>query len=270
MNNQAPSLEDDVSKPRGKGILRSVDNALRLLEAFTIDRPELGVTELSRMLGFGKSTVHRLLATLLVRGYVVKNPRTEKYFLGLRAFEVGSCAANQRTAREVAAPFLQHLMTASKETVHLGVFDGWEVVYIDKIESQQTLQINSRVGLRAPIHCTALGKALLAFRPEEELVRFLRRRLRRYTARTLTDPTALRKELAAIKAKGYALDNEEFELGLKCIAAPLRDYTGEVVASVGIAGAAVRLLEERMDALINLVRLTAQRISAALGFKDVR
>lgn len=270
MRNTSPASWSRLQQPRDRAVLRSVTNALLLLEAFSLEKPELGVTELSLALGLGKSTVHRLLAALAARGYILKNPLTEKYYLGLKAFEVGSLVAVQRNIRDVSAPFLQRLMLASKETVHLGVLDGWEVVYIDKIESNHTLRIHSRIGRRAPLHCTALGKALLAFQPDEELEQFLRRRLKSYTPLTLTDPVRIRKELVEIKARGYALDNEEFEVGLKCIAAPLRDHTREVVASLGIASAAVRLPDGQVAPLAKLVLEIAAATSVTLGFQAAR
>lgn len=246
-------------------MLRSVTNALAVLEAFTAERPELGVTELGQALGLGKSTVHRLLASLAARGYVRQNPQTGRYCLGFKAFEVGSLAAGRGAIREVAAPFLQDLMQAAKETVHLGILDEWDVVYIDKIDSHQPLQMFSRVGRRAPLHCTSLGKALLAFQPEEFVDRFLRRRLKAYTPSTLTDPVLLRTELARVRAAGHALDDEEFAVGLKCIAAPLRDHTRRVIAALGIAGPAVRFAAERVPRLAALVREAAARASTALG-----
>lgn len=249
-------------------MLRSVDNALSLLECFTADGGELGVTELSRTLGLGKSTVHRLLTTLCRRGYVVRSPQTDKYRLGLKAFEVGAHAIGVLGLRESAAPVLAELQAATRETVHLGVLDGWEVVYIDKIDSQQTLRMYSRVGRRAPLHCTALGKVLLASMPESKLARFLRRRLKAYTPATIVDPARLAANLATVRRDGCALDNEEFELGLRCAAAPIRDLSGDVVASVGIAGPAVRLSAERLGAMAARVRHAAAAISASLGFKS--
>ena len=246
-------------------VLRSVNNALAVLESFSVERPELGVTELSQALGLGKSTVHRLLTSLAARGYVRKNPQTERYCLGFKAFEVGSLAAGRGAIREIVAPFLRSLMLASKETVHLGVLDEGDVVYIDKIESDQLLQMYSRIGRRAPLHCTALGKALLAWEPKESVERFLRRRLRAYTPSTRTDPDLLRQELAKIRASRHALDEEEFAVGLKCVAAPLFDHTRRAVASLGIAGPAVRLSDERLPRLTSLVREAAGGASRALG-----
>lgn len=261
-------MSRSLSPPRPRGVLRSVTHALALLEAFTVEKPELGVTELARTLGLGKSTVHRLLVSLAARGYIRKNPRTDKYCLGLKVFEVGARAAGQPAIRETVGPFLRQLMLASKETVHLGVLDEGEVVYIDKIDSQQTLQMYSRIGRRAPLHCTALGKALLAWEPPDTVEPFLRRPLKGYTSRTLTDPAALRRELGRIRSTGYAIDNEEFEMGLRCVAAPLWDHTRRVVASLGVASAAVRLPEARVAPLAALVRETAAAASRTLGFGD--
>ena len=194
-----------------------------------------------------------------------KNPDTERYCLGFKAFEVGSLAAGRGAIRDIAAPFLRTLMLATKETVHLGVLDDWEVVYIDKIESDQPLQMYSRVGRRAPLHCTALGKSLAAWETEDWIDRFLRRRLRSYTPSTLTEPAELRRELTKIRAARWALDGEEFALGLKCVAAPLFDHSRRVVASLGIAGPAVRLSNDRLPRLAALVRESAAGASRALG-----
>jgi IclR family transcriptional regulator, KDG regulon repressor len=246
-------------------VLRSVNNALAVLESFSVERPEIGVTELSQTLGLGKSTVHRLLTSLASRGYVRKNPDTDRYCLGFKAFEVGSLIANRGAIRDVAAPFLRSLMLATKETVHLGVLDEWEVVYIDKMESDQPLQMYSRIGRRAPLHCTALGKALVAWETPDWLERFLHQHLRAYTPSTVTEPGDFRREMTKIRAARYALDGEEFALGLKCVAAPLFDHSRRVVASIGIAGPAVRLSSDRLPKLASLVRESAAAASRALG-----
>jgi DNA-binding IclR family transcriptional regulator len=264
MRNNRPT----PTRPRDRAVLRSVSNALAILEAFSRERPELGVTELSRALGLGKSTVHRLLAALGARGYVRKSAHTGRYTLGFKAFEVGALAGGQQSIRETVGPYLQRLSAASRETVHLGVLDADSVVYIDKIESPQALQMYSRVGRRAPLHCTALGKALLAWQPDDVRERLLRRRLRAYTPNTLTDAVKLREALEQVRALGYALDDEEFEVGLRCIAAPIRDNTRGVVASLGIAAPAVRLPQPRVPALAALVTDAAAAASRALGFRS--
>lgn len=248
-------------------ILRSVDHALAVLETFDAGTPELGVTALSGRLKLAKSTVYRLLSTLASRGYVYQNPATGKYRLGLKAFEVGSLAVSQLTVREAALPFLEKLRDATKETVHLGVREADAVIYIDKIETPLAIRMYSRIGRRAPLHCTALGKVLLAFAGPAEAGRMARRDLKRYTPNTITDPDVLAKELALVRERGYALDDEEFEEGLKCVAAPLWDYTGTVVASAGIAGPHIRITSDRLQELIAVVRETAAEVSARLGYR---
>lgn len=248
-------------------LLVSVDHALALLEAFSPDAPELGVTELSARLGLAKSTISRLLATLAARGYIRRNPATGKYRLGLKPFEIGAVAASLLNVREAALPFLEKLRDTTRETVHLGVLDDAEVVYIEKIESPQTIRMYSRIGRRAPLHCTALGKAILASLPPEEVRRIAGRGLSRYTGSTLTSMRALMAGLAQTREQGYALDREEFEEGLRCVAAPIRDYTGTVVASAGIAGPAVRVTEERMPEFIKAVTEATQAVSAHLGYR---
>lgn len=246
-------------------VLRSVNNALAVLESFSAERPEIGVTELSHALGLGKSTVHRLLTSLAARGYVRKNPDTDRYCLGFKAFEVGSVVAGRGAIRELTAPVLRALMLSTKETVHLGVLDEWEVVYIDKIETDHPLQMYSRIGRRAPLHCTALGKSLAAWEADEWLDRFLRQRLRAYTPATLIEPAAVRREFQKIRAARYATDVEEFSVGLRCVAAPVFNRSRKVVASVGIAGPSVRLSSERLPRLVSLVRESAAAASRALG-----
>jgi DNA-binding IclR family transcriptional regulator len=236
-------------------VLRSVNNALAVLESFSAERPEIGVTELSHTLGLGKSTVHRLLTSLAARGYVRKNPDTERYRLGFKAFEVGSLVAGRGAVREVAAPFLRSLMRATKETVHLGVLDEWEVVYIDKMESDQPLQMYSRIGRRAPLHCTALGKALVAGEPEDWLDRFLGRRLRGYTA--LDSDRARRGSSRAREDPG----------------APLRARRRRVRAGAQVPrGAAVRSLpaHSRLDRHRRSRLPAVQRPSAASRFPRSR
>jgi len=248
-------------------LLQSVDHALAVLETFDAATPELGVTALSGRLKLAKSTVYRLLTTLAARGYVYQNPATGKYRLGLKAFEVGSLAVGQLTVRETALPFLESLRDLTKETVHLGVRDGDSVIYLEKIETPHSIRMYSQIGRRAPLHCTALGKVLLAFSPPAEAARLLRRALRRYTPSTLTDPDVLGKELARVRDQRYAIDDEEFEEGLKCVAAPLWDYTGAVVASAGIAGPHIRITPDRLPELIKVVCEATGEISARLGYR---
>lgn len=245
--------------------VRAVDHCLQLIEALARTDESRGVTDLSAELRLAKSTVYKLLQTLLRRSYVVQEPGSGRYRLGLKFLELGAAVMGSLSIREVAQPHLQALMQATRETVHLGMLEGHEVVYADKIESPLTIRMYSRVGRRSQLHCTALGKALLAYQPEEELRSILSGGLRRHTRRTITTGVRLRAELQRIREEGYALDNEEFEAGLRCVAAPIRDHTQAVVASLGIAGPAPRLGPARLPTLIKHVKEAADAVSAALG-----
>jgi IclR family KDG regulon transcriptional repressor len=247
--------------------IRAVAHSLKLVDALAAIDHGRGVTELGEELRLAKSTVYRLLQTLVSHGYVVQDPATGRYHLGLKFLELGSLVSNRLSIPTIARPHLQRLMEATNETVHLGLLEGHEVVYADKIECSQTIRMYSRVGRRSPLHCTALGKALLAYQPEEALREVLCAGLQRQTARTITTARALRAELKQVREAGHASDNEEFEEGLRCLAAPVRDHRDAVVASVGIAGPAVRFEPERLPELIKLVQETAEAVSAALGYR---
>lgn len=249
--------------------IRAVGHCLKLIDALAANEQARGITELSAELHLAKSTVHRLLQTLVGHSYVVQDPLSNRYRLGLKFLELGAIVSSHLTIQMIARPHLQRLMEASRETVHLGLLEGREVVYADKIECPQTIRMYSRIGRRSPLHCTALGKALLAYQPEPVLGDLLRAGLHRNTPRTITGARRLREELQRIRDEGYALDNEEFEEGLRCVAAPIRGHTETVVASVGIAGPAIRLEPARHPALIKHVKEAAEAISAALGYRGI-
>ena len=248
--------------------VRAVEHCLELIDALSGNDAARGVTELSAELHLAKSTVYRLLQTLAGRGYAVQDPGSGRYQLGLKFLELGALVSNRLSILAIARPHLQRLMEATNETVQLGMLEGHEVVYADKIECPRTIRMYSRVGRHSPLHCTALGKVLLAHQPEATLRELLRRRLERHTAQTVTTPRALRVELQQVREKGYASDDEEFEEGLRCLAAPVRDHTGAVAASLGIAGPAARLGPARRPELIKLVKDAAEGVSTALGYRE--
>jgi DNA-binding IclR family transcriptional regulator len=261
------SMAQPKSNPGAPAPILAVSHSLKLVDALAATGHGRGVTELSEELRLAKSTVYRLLQTLVGHGYVVQDSPSGRYHLGLKFLELGALVSDRLSIRMIAQPHLRRLMEATNETVHLGLLEGHEVVYADKIECSQTIRMYSRVGRRSPLHCTALGKALLAYQPETALRENLRKGLRRRTARTITTPRALRAELRRVREKGYASDDEEFEEGLRCLAAPVRDHTEAVVASLGIAGPAGRLDPGRLPGLVKLVQEAAEAVSAALGYK---
>lgn len=247
-------------------LVKSLDRALDILEKIVQSEEELGVTELSNSLGLHKSTTYRLLATLAYRGYVSQDPKNNKYTPGIKLFEMGNMALNRLELRKEVRPFLTQLMHETGETVHLGILEDNEVIYIDKVESSQTIRMYSKIGKRAPVHCTGLGKVLLAYSPEDKVREIINEGLTPFTRQTITDEEAFREHLKEIKIQGYALDNGEHEDGIRCVAGPIFDHTGEVIASFSISGPTMRVTEEKVGEYIQLIKSYSSKMSRALGY----
>jgi IclR family KDG regulon transcriptional repressor len=254
-------------RPPQPTTVQAVEHGLQLIDALSGNEQARGVTELSGELRLAKSTTHRLLQTLMAHGYAIQDHTTGRYQLGLKFLELGALVLDRLSIQKIARPYLQRLMEATNETVQLGLLEGHEVVYADKIECSQTIRMYSRIGRRSPLYCTALGKVLLAYQPEGILRDVLAAGLTPRTARTITRPRALRAELQNVRERGYASDDEEFEDGLRCLAAPVRDHTEAVVASMGIAGPAARVDPGKTPELIKLVQDAVESVSAALGYR---
>ena len=245
-----------------------LDRALGILDLLLKEGPELAPVVLAERLGLHKSTLHRLLMVLERHRLIGKNPQTGRYRLGLKLFELGSQAVAQLDLRERVRPYLERLVAETGETAHLCILDGGEMLSLANVESPRTLRTPSTVGRRIPVHCTAAGKALLAFLPENELHPLIARGgLRAYTRHTLTTPVRLKAELQRIRERGYAMDHEEIEEGLKCLGAPVRNYSGRVIASMSIAGPIFRLTEEKTPAMARAVIAAANQLSAELGYQ---
>lgn len=246
-----------------------LEKAIRVLSCFDGDRTQWGVTELSRELKINKSTVSKILSTFENHHILAKNSENRKYRLGLRLFEFGSLVAEQMDLQKVAYPYMEELNRKAKETVHLVVMDDFEIVYINKVESSQSLRIVTRVGGRLPAYCTGVGKVLLAALPPEELDLFLKKnRLKKFTPNTITDREKLKEALARIRDQGYALDNEEFSQGLMCVAAPIFNYSQREIGAISISGPTHRIVEKNLEDLIPLVKSTAHQISRHLGYNE--
>ncbi len=244
----------------------AVDAALSILETLG-GVNEVSLTELAHKVGLGKSSVFRLLMTLARRGYVEKNPQSERYRLTYRLFAVASPAADRFGLREAAHPVMERLVFHSGETVNLGVLDGVRVLNLHKVESRQPLRLYLQVEGGAPAHATALGKVLLASLEQEEVARRLQsRRLDRLTPRTIGDRRSLWRALAKVREQGFAIDDEECSLGLRCVAAPILDHRGLVVAALSISGPGQRLPVPVLSRLAENVQVAAREISERLGF----
>jgi IclR family KDG regulon transcriptional repressor len=245
--------------------VRSVRRAIRILEAFH-EGSSPTVTELSRTLKLPKSSVYELVSTLAAEGMVRKEASSNRYRLGLRLVELARAASRDLDVRQVAHPLIQKLRDELNETVQLTVLDGEQILYVDGCESTRQLRTFFESGDRAPLYCTALGKAILAHLPARDRERALRRKgLRAFTSKTLTDPIALRRDLTRIASRGYSIDDMEHEEDVRCVAAPIRDHEGRVFASVSVSGPAHRLSPGRDAEIARRVMAVAEEISLRLG-----
>jgi DNA-binding IclR family transcriptional regulator len=252
---------------RSNGVVTSaqLDRALDILELLSRSPGPQGLTDIAQRVGGPKATVHRLLATLQVRGYVTQDARTARYGAGIRCFELGSMWAQHLDLRAIAAPHAAMLNERSGETVHLAIYDHGDVIYIDKIESPHPVVAKSYVGRRCPATCVATGRALLAFRPREEIEEVLGGPLPAYSERSITQPHELAALLNGVRRDGYAVNHGGYRDGVGGIAAPIRDHTGHAVASVGLCLPEQRFGPDRVGPLRDWTVDAAVAISMALG-----
>ena len=223
------------------------------------------LTTLAARCGLPAPTVHRLLATFEAAGYVQSGTNGE-WLVGLAAFQVGSAFLHHRNLVVHVFPYLKHLMEQSGETANLAVMDTGEAVFVEQVQCRELMRMSAKLGARAPLHASGVGKAMLAAMDERAAAALLGRHgLARFTPRTFTARDALAGELAATRARGYAVDDEEHALGLRCVAAALRDEQGEVWAALSLAGPTSRLTLERVPNLGGLVREIAHEVTRALG-----
>jgi len=250
--------------------IATINHALDIIESFDADRTELGVTELSAKLGLSKNNVFRLLATLESKGYIEQNHVTEDYRLGPRILEIGQVYPNRLGLLKVAHPLLEELVKSCDEAAYIGVLREGDVVYLDLVQTSHPLRLRSRVGLRLPAYCTALGKVQLAYESNDRLEEILAKTtFKRFTPHTIASKEELLRNLKEVAETGVALDLEEWELDIRCVAAPVRDYTGRVIACINISAPAIRMSMERIDKeIIPLVRQTARKISQRLGWAE--
>lgn len=219
--------------------VKSLVKALSVLECFSLEQPELGISEISRTLGLQKSTVYNILSTFQKCGYLTKNPQTSKYALGLKVLHLAYIVSSHHGLRDMFLPYLTRIARETKETCYFGILDEREVLYI---ETASPLQQQSRniLGERAPLYCTGLGKAMLAHLPESEIEIILSAPMRAFTGFTVTDPAALRQQLEEVRSNGYAVDNMEHEFGVRCVAVPVFGSSGQVMAAVSVSGPSPR------------------------------
>ncbi len=246
-------------------LVRSVVKIVSLLEILAKEK-ELGITEITNNIDVHKSTAYRFLTSLKELGYVKQNRENEKYSLTLRLFELGSEVVARLSRRAEARPIMEELANHTQETVHLATLEAGEVVYIDKIDSPQTIRLYLRVGRRAPAYCTGLGKALLAWASPEIIEKILKKGdLHQFTKNTIVDPARLKEELQQIREKGYAIDNEEHEEGVYCVAVPIHGIDGKVSTAISVSIPILRFDQKGLPELQKSVIEAARKISSRLG-----
>jgi len=247
-----------------------LDRALAALAALSNSSSECSLAELCPALGLHKSTTHRLMMVLEQHRLVVKNPDTGRYRLGLRLYELGSRAIDGLDLRGKVRPHLDRLQERFGETVFFCILDEGQVFYVEKVESQRSVRTACMVGSRAPAYCTAVGKAMLSELPEAEVVTITKKSgLKSITANTITTSTRLKAELKEIRSRGYAIDDEEKEEGLRCVGAVVRTHSRKLSAAMSISGPAFRMTKERIPEVGQALMQAAGDLSAELGYQEL-
>ncbi|NHN28274.1 IclR family transcriptional regulator [Paenibacillus agricola] len=251
-------------------IIQSLDRALNILDLFDEHTTELKITEISTRMDLHKSTVHSLLKTLQMHGYIDQDPENGKYRLGMRLLEKGQLLLQRLDIRTVARKHLAALTEQTGQTTHLVILDGKEGVYIDKVEGEKAAIRYSRIGRRVPLHSSAVGKALIAFRKQEEIEALLNNyRYVVQTASTIKDKEALLLELAQCREQGFAVDIQENEAGVRCAAAPIYDHNGQVCAAMSISTLITAVDDIQFQQYISMLQQETESISKLLGFRSV-
>jgi DNA-binding IclR family transcriptional regulator len=246
--------------------VQSIDRALDIIEALSTERKGLGVTELSRRIGLHKSTAHRLLSTLARRAYVTKRA-DGGYQLGLKLIEAVSCYINSLELQTEARPYAAQITAELGLTAHIGILEGDQVVYIERLDVFSGIKLYSQIGLRRHAYCSSLGKCLLSGFGKEELEHILINcSFNRFTPNTLPSFEALYKELKKVRAQGYAVDNLEYSLNNRCIGAPIYDYRGEIIAAISASGPPTLLTESRVGEVADFVKIKAMEVSRSMGY----
>jgi IclR family KDG regulon transcriptional repressor len=254
-------------------LIQTIERVSSILERVGQHPQGMTIRDLSMDLKLPKGTIHRILSSLSYFGYIRQSLETKNYFLGFKLMELSSLLGNQLDLRKVAEPILRGLADSTKETVHMVVLDANEIVYIDKIEIEQAtggLKMSSRVGSRNPVHSCAVGKVLAAHLSAEELDQLIREKgLPQRTANTITNSTAFKEHLKIVKSQGYAIDDEENERGIRCLAAPIFSGKGRPVAAISVSGPAFRVTKKIVQEILRKrVIQAASDISQRLGFNE--
>jgi DNA-binding IclR family transcriptional regulator len=260
-------LMDSLVKEKPKYYLKTLGDALKILDFLSASQVPASIAEINKKMGIGRSKIHRMLGTLKYWGCVAQDPVNRKYFLGLKILELAKNKLISVDFIKEVSTELEELLKECEETVHLASLDNGQVLYLDKRQASQAIGIISKVGQRLPAHCTGLGKVLLASLDKKSLDDIIKNiGLPRFTENTITSKDMLIKELKKVRESGFAIDNKEIEEGLCCVAAPIRNFKGEVIAAISVSIPAFRFTNDKKKQVIEEVKAHAKKISAKLGY----
>jgi len=260
-----------ASSKKDRYLINSIIRASNVLRCFSKQGSHFTISELARQLHLDRSTTYRILLSLEKCGFVEKDGKTGEYTLGTAAFEIGNAFLRQMDFVKISKPIMADLALEVQETVHLAVLSGTEIVYVDKVDSPRTLGVMSKIGQRGSLHSTALGKVLLAFLPEAESSRMIKQiKLTPFTANTISSGAKLMDELKKVRRQGYAFDLRESEQGVECIAAPIRNHLGNVIAALSISGPEKKINTPKESQFISEVVKAAAFVSSKLGHVEMK
>lgn len=249
-------------------MVQSVDRAISILKCFNERKRELKLSEIAEELGLNKSTVHGIINTLKLHGLIDQDEKTQKYRLGLYLIELGELVINSLDVRAIGYPVIEEICQTVGETVHVCVLDCMDVVYVDKKECDNSIRISTRIGARNPAYCTADGKVMISYLDKSKQMRIVPDDIPKFTPNTITDKMDFIKRLDKIKENGYAIDNEEYVIGLVCVAAPVLDHSGVPKYGISVTGPAIRMTEEKITETIKILKDAAHQISYRIGYRE--
>lgn len=248
-------------------IVQSIERAFCILEVLSDYNDGLGISELSSKVNLHKSTVHRILGTLTYKGYIKQNQTSNKYSLTLKLFELGNKKVEGTDLLTVSRPYLEELMKKTNEVIHLVVREGTEIVYIDKVEPKKSITMYTRIGMRKPLYCTAVGKAMLALMPENKVQDiWSNSNIKKLTKNTIIDFNELNDNFKTIRATGFAIDDQEVENGIRCVASVVKNHKSAICGAVSISGSIFSFTDDKINYFSKILIEYCNKISKELGY----
>ena len=257
------------SQLKDRYLINSIIRASNILRCFSGEKTHFKISEVAHQLQLDRSTTYRILLSLEKCGFVEKDKKTGEYSLGVATFETGNTYLRRMDFIQISKPIMADLALEVQETVHLAVLSDTEIVYVDKVDSPRTLGVMSKIGQRAPVYCTGLGKVLLAHQPNDELSRIVQQiKLKPFTRNTISSKRKLVEELRKITKQGYALDQKEYEQDVECIGAPIRNHLGNTIAAISISGPQRKINTPQEKQFIGHVVKAAAAVSSKMGYME--